>query len=212
MPGKGGAGSRRRGPESGRAKGAGGGGRGRATGGQGRARDLAAGPGGFCYSSNRNERAPRRLAGHGYGQEYSRGRIDCDPAIGASMKSLDSAPGTAGTCIDSARSNRRIPASSSGELPLLMARIRALKAQLDRLNRQLSHIHQGAGSPLSVAVVDAMKCVGCGICETACPVGAIAVHQSAMINAAFCMGCGECAKICPQGAIALRPVLSAESI
>ena len=45
-------------------------------------------------------------------------------------------------------------------------------------------------------------CVGCGACEGACPVGAVAVEGGvAVVNADACIDCGACEGACPTGAI-----------
>jgi heterodisulfide reductase subunit A len=55
----------------------------------------------------------------------------------------------------------------------------------------------------TVAVVDAVQCVGCGECILSCPYAAIArnAEEKAEINAALCHGCGTCVATCPAGAI-----------
>ena len=55
----------------------------------------------------------------------------------------------------------------------------------------------------TVAVVDAVRCVGCGECILTCPYTAIARNADgkAEINAALCKGCGTCVATCPSGAI-----------
>ncbi len=55
----------------------------------------------------------------------------------------------------------------------------------------------------TVAVVEAVKCVGCGDCIPACPYSAISRNgdSKAEVNPALCHGCGTCAATCPAGAI-----------
>ena len=50
--------------------------------------------------------------------------------------------------------------------------------------------------------IDKDVCVGCGACESACPVGAIVDKDGKKeIDATKCAGCGSCAGACPMGAI-----------
>jgi len=53
------------------------------------------------------------------------------------------------------------------------------------------------------AVVDRDKCVGCGVCEDACPQEAISVEDVASVNAELCTECGACVDACPNDAISL---------
>ena len=47
--------------------------------------------------------------------------------------------------------------------------------------------------------VDENRCVGCGTCDRACPMG---VEVRAKPNSPECIRCGACRKACPTGAIA----------
>lgn len=75
-----------------------------------------------------------------------------------------------------------------------------------------------------IPVVDTEKCIGCGKCNTVCPMDAITVNQKeikinpnldlteenkitkkcAGVNKDICLGCGVCVKNCPVGAIKLE--------
>jgi MinD superfamily P-loop ATPase len=100
----------------------------------------------------------------------------------------------------------RIKTNDPGkELPLLRARARDIEARLDRLNRRLAKIQRRSDIPWPIAVIDKEICIGCGVCENACPFGAIAVNEIAEVTPSRCNGCGRCAAECPQAAITLAP-------
>jgi uncharacterized Fe-S center protein len=50
-------------------------------------------------------------------------------------------------------------------------------------------------------VIDAEKCISCGICENKCNYGAIQTLDTAVIDESKCIGCAGCIAVCPQGAI-----------
>ena len=57
------------------------------------------------------------------------------------------------------------------------------------------------------AAVEEAECSGCDLCVDRCPVGAIAVEDTADVDRTKCLGCGLCASVCPTEAIrlVLRP-------
>ncbi|MBO4582706.1 MAG: 4Fe-4S binding protein [Alphaproteobacteria bacterium] len=51
--------------------------------------------------------------------------------------------------------------------------------------------------------IDKSKCVGCGTCINACPMGAIRVDADGkcIIDPKICVSCGACTQVCPMTAI-----------
>jgi heterodisulfide reductase subunit A len=57
----------------------------------------------------------------------------------------------------------------------------------------------------SVSYIDQNLCVGCGLCISICPYGAIEKDEKELtrVNEVLCKGCGTCAASCPERAITM---------
>jgi ferredoxin len=93
------------------------------------------------------------------------------------------------------------------EIQELKARVEEMKARLATLEMQIENAgKRTAAKPQWKALVDTELCVGCGTCESVCPVEAISIEGQARIHIERCIGCGRCVQECPEGALSLQPL------
>ena len=53
-------------------------------------------------------------------------------------------------------------------------------------------------------IINVDECLGCGACESECPVGAISEGDVYTIDPELCTECGACASVCPVEAISIE--------
>ena len=88
------------------------------------------------------------------------------------------------------------------------AGIDALAQLLGRAAIPLNPVN-GSERPLTVAVIDESRCIGCTLCIPACPVDAIVGSAKRMhaVVASQCTGCDLCLPPCPMDCISMVPVV-----
>jgi len=92
------------------------------------------------------------------------------------------------------------------------AGIEALAQLLQRAPLPLNP-ENGVERPLTVAVIDESRCIGCTLCIPACPVDAILGSAKRMhsVIASHCTGCDLCLPPCPMDCISMVPVTPARA-
>jgi ferredoxin len=60
---------------------------------------------------------------------------------------------------------------------------------------------------VATLVLDARKCMGCGVCTCVCPHGVLALsgRQVEIVDLNGCMECGACTNNCPTKALKVTP-------
>lgn len=115
--------------------------------------------------------------------------------------------------VDTQRAGMFVAGTAQGpkSIPDSIAQAKAAAA------RAMSMLSTGfAMTPAQVASSDLELCVACGVCETACPQGAVRLTAGAgahsVVDPSICRGCGICAAECPTGAMQLGGFSDAELI
>ncbi len=92
------------------------------------------------------------------------------------------------------------------EIQALKRKVQAVKAELISLEKRTSTLARGSSISGFVVSVDPDRCVGCGICQSLCPAGAISVENVALVDSGRCTGCRLCLDQCPVGALSIIPL------
>ena len=113
--------------------------------------------------------------------------------------------------VDSQRPGIFVAGTAQGPkgIPETIAQAKAAAA------RVISMLRGGvAVTPVEVAFSDPEVCIGCGVCVSVCPQGAVRLVDGGRVHAvvepASCRGCGICAAECPSGAMSVGGFSDAE--
>ena len=113
--------------------------------------------------------------------------------------------------VDSQRAGIFIAGTAQGPkgIPETIAQAKAAAA------RVTSMLQGGmAATPVEVAFSEPGLCIGCGVCVSVCPQGAVRLvdgeRAHALVDQASCRGCGICAAECPSGAMTVGGFSDAE--
>lgn len=102
----------------------------------------------------------------------------------------------------------RTTRSRDQKIQALKRQVQAVRAELDSLERRTRIVRYGSTISGIRISVDTDRCVGCGICQGVCPVGAISVENVALVDSGRCTGCRLCLDQCPVGALSMIPLKS----
>jgi len=93
-------------------------------------------------------------------------------------------------------------ASFQRHLDELRNKVAGLEEQVRDVHGRIERLHP-VRQRARRAVVNRLRCTGCGMCGEICPYDAVRVNYLAVVDAQRCTGCGLCVQNCPQGAIRL---------
>jgi ferredoxin len=96
--------------------------------------------------------------------------------------------------------------SRDREIQALKRQVQTVRAELGSLKRRTATLTHGPTILGFKVSVDSDRCVGCGICQGVCPVGAISVEEIAQVDSGRCTGCRLCLDQCPRGALSIVPL------
>jgi NAD-dependent dihydropyrimidine dehydrogenase PreA subunit len=100
----------------------------------------------------------------------------------------------------------RTTRSRDQKIQALKRQVQAVRAELDSLEMRTRTVRYGSTVSGIRVSVDTDRCVGCGICQSVCPAGAISVENVALVDSGRCTGCRLCLDQCPVGALSIIPL------
>jgi len=90
------------------------------------------------------------------------------------------------------------------EIASLIKKVGALERQAKSIRERIKGMAPAPKETREkLAVVDRLRCRGCGACQQVCPEGAIGLSYVARIDPERCTGCGVCVYSCTHGALSL---------
>ena len=135
----------------------------------------------------------KRIGGGGHGMGKGRGTVR---DTGGNGRFIRSSNGIVNNLLNIGKDFvNRVIESQRPDLPLINNNMP------NQMDKQITAVEVNKMG--MVAVVDAEKCVECGICADVCPTDAISVNGKAEIDHKKCTGCGACVEECAQDAISL---------
>lgn len=93
------------------------------------------------------------------------------------------------------------------ELNAIKAEVMSIREKLEQLtNEELKQV-TGGTEGVRIAVINIDSCIQCGVCESACPLGAIRDDGGGyVVYSNNCSGCTMCVDSCPGNAISIMMI------